>query len=363
MKSKILWLRRRFDWMGNHSGYDQLCEYLPKLIDDNTYQSVWHSSGKTRNPLLHSIINNIGKKNQGSPMYDLDSSTKAEVKVILKGLQFHPDLIHVTYVENQLGILQKWKQRLSCKIIGTSHQPAGWWRLVNRNRNNIANLDALIVLGSNEVDYFQKYLPGRVFFIPHGVDTDFFCPLEDFPKKKDSIRCIFSGKYLRDLETLATVIDKVVRHNPTIQFDLIVPRTGADRFNINLIRLARHPQVHWYQGISDQRLRTLYQQASMLVLPIIDCTANNALVEAISCGLPVISNYVGGLPEYTRDTFAELLPIGDVNGFVNAILKLAEDSEEQQIRSKAARKFAQEHLDWTKIAKETMEIYQKIILS
>ncbi|MDJ0510475.1 MAG: glycosyltransferase family 4 protein [Crocosphaera sp.] len=363
MNPKILWLRKRFNWMGKHSGYDQLCQYLPKLLPDDTYQSVWQNSGNIRNPLLLSIIENMGKKAKGSPMYNSDSSTIAELKVILKGLQWHPDLIHVTYVENQLGILQNWKQRLSCKIIGTSHQPAGWWRLVHRNRKNIANLDALIVVGSKEVEYFQKYLPGRVFFIPHGVDTNFFCPLEDSTNKKDSIRCIFSGKHLRDLETLASVIDKVLRHNPTIQFDIIMPTTAGDRNNQNLIRLARHPQVHWYQGVSDRRLRKLYQQASMLVLPIIDCTANNALVEAISCGLPVISNDVGGLLDYTRDTFAELLPIGDVDGFVNAILRLAEDSQEQHVRGKAARQFAEEHLDWVNISNKTMDIYQKIIFN
>ncbi|MDJ0844345.1 glycosyltransferase family 4 protein [Crocosphaera sp.] len=358
MNHKILWLRRRFDWMGKHSGYDQLCESMSTILPDNPYESVWQRPGQPQKRILRSIVKRVGKKAKGSPMYAIDSTT-AEIKTIFKGLQWHPDLIHITYVENQLGILQNWKERLSCKIIGTSHQPAGWWRLVHRNRQNIANLDGLIVVGSREVDYFEKYLPGKVFFIPHGVDIDFFCPSSE--KEKKQVRCVFSGKYLRDLATLASVIDKVLRHHPDIQFDIIMPRTANDLQNPTLIRLARHSQVHWYQGMPDERLRQVYQRASMLVLPLIDCTANNALVESISCGLPVIANDVGGLSDYTRDTFAELLPIGDVDGFVNAILKLAEDSEEQQTRGKAARKFAEEELDWIKITQKTLDVYQKIL--
>ncbi|MEA5509370.1 glycosyltransferase family 4 protein [Crocosphaera sp. UHCC 0190] len=360
MNHKILWLRRRFGWMGNHSGYDQLCDYMSKILPSETYQSVWQNPGQPHNQLLRSIVKSMGKKAKASPMYALDS-TAAEVKVLLKSLQWHPDLIHITYVENQLGILPNWREKLSCKIIGTSHQPAGWWRLVHKHPKSIANLDALIVVGSREVAYFEQYLPERVFFVPHGVDTEFFCPLEDSVNKKDSIRCIFSGKHLRDLETLAIVIDKVISKNSDIHFDIIMPQDRRSASDALLIRMARHEQVHWYGGVSDTHLRKLYQRATMLVLPILDCTANNALVEAISCGLPVISNDVGGLQDYTREDFAELLPVGDIDGFVRAILTLAENHEEQLRRSNAARDFAENYLNWTHIAKKTLEIYNKVI--
>ncbi len=360
MNHKIFWLRRRFNWMGKHSGYDQLCESMSTLLPHDTYKSVWQNLGQPQKKILRSIVERVGKKAKGSPIYALDS-TAAEIKTIFKSLQWHPDLIHVTYVEDQLGILPNWKDRLSCKIIGTSHQPAGWWRLLHKHPKSITNLDALIVVGNREVSYFEQYLPGRVFFIPHGVDTNFFCPSDDNQNNKESIRCIFSGKHLRDLDTLAAVIEKVLLQNPHIHFDILLTQKNRIQTASKLISLARHEQVHWYGGISDNRLRKLYQNASMLVLPILDCTANNALVEAISCGLPVISNDVGGLRDYTKDDFAELLDIGDIDGFVNAILQLAENREEQIKRSKAARNFAETYLNWTHIANKTLEIYNKVI--
>jgi glycosyltransferase involved in cell wall biosynthesis len=37
----------------------------------------------------------------------------------------------------------------------------------------------------------------------------------------------------------------------------------------------------------------LYQHASLLFLPLIEATANNAVVESFACGLAVISSAIG----------------------------------------------------------------------
>jgi glycosyltransferase involved in cell wall biosynthesis len=68
------------------------------------------------------------------------------------------------------------------------------------------------------------------------------------------------------------------------------------------------------------------------------------------------------LPDYTRDSFADLLPVGDVEGMANAVLRLADDFQERQHRGIEARLFAEQNLTWGKIATQTLEIYTKIIL-
>ena len=99
----------------------------------------------------------------------------------------------------------------------------------------------------------------------------------------------------------------------------------------------------------------------MMVLPLLDCTANNALIEAIACGLPVVSNDVGGIRDYTRNTFADLLPVGDVEGMSNAILRLVDDLEERKKKGILARLFAQQNLSWERIAVQTLELYSKVL--
>ncbi len=360
MKPKILWLRQRLPWMGNHSGYDQVCEAI-KQMDTVNYSSVWRQHGKNLPKGSRRILSRIGKGAKVASFYDI-SSTLAELEVLWKTITQKPDLLHMNYVEENLGILLNWKQRLSLKIVGTAHQPASWWRLMHRYVDSIAGLDALIVLAKREVLYFEQYLPGRVFFVPHGVDTAFFQPkpeIEDHNKVQRYPRCVFSGTWLRDIQTLAEIVDRVIVQNPKIRFDIILPRHSRD--NPALYRIARHEQVAWYAELSDEQLRTIYQQASLLLLPIYDSTANNALLEAMSCGLPVVSNHVGGLLDYTRSNFADLLPVGDVNGMLEAVMRLIDDPQEQYRRGAAARSFVEENFNWEKIASQTLDIYSKVI--
>ncbi|MBW4668538.1 MAG: glycosyltransferase family 4 protein [Cyanomargarita calcarea GSE-NOS-MK-12-04C] len=359
IKPNILWLRENFGWMGSHSGYDQLFEAIAEL------QTVNHSSickeYKNIPSVGKRIISGLTKQAKVSPYYNSES-TIAEFALLWKAFTQKTDLIHTAYVEHSLGILLDWKQRLSLKIVGTAHQPTSWWRLMHRYEDRIALLNALIVPGSREVSYFENYLPGRVFFVPHGVDIDFFKPKSetvDSDKAEKYPRCVFSGTWLRDIDTLAVVVDQLIAKNPNIRFDMIVPISKRD--HPAFYRIARHEQVTWHAGISDEQLRTIYQQASLLLLPIIDSTANNALLEGMSCGLPVVSNNVGGLLDYTRNDFADLLPVGDIDGMVESVIKLIDDPQQQNTRGAAARFFVEENLTWDKIAMQTLEVYSKVI--
>ncbi|HON96437.1 MAG TPA: glycosyltransferase family 4 protein, partial [Deltaproteobacteria bacterium] len=266
----------------------------------------------------------------------------------------------VLYVENDLGVLPAWKKRLGFRLVGTAHQPDSWWRLMHRNPGVVSCLDALITVSSREAAYFEQYLPGRVHFIPHGIDTDFFRPGADLAGR-EPIRCVFSGKWLRDIGTLARVMDSVLKQKPEIRFEMIVPRDKRD--DPGFYHLARYNQITWHADLSDEQLLKIYQQSSMLVLPMIDCTANNALLEAMACALPVVSTRIGGMPDYTDDAFAELLPGGDAEGMTRAVIRLSEDPQRRRSMGIAARAYAERHFRWDDVARKTGDMYREILTS
>ncbi|MEO0456090.1 MAG: glycosyltransferase [Cyanobacteria bacterium P01_A01_bin.114] len=351
-----LWLRESFPWMGSHSGYEKVCDVLAAQRPD-AYRTVYRPEA-LRGPARRGARYLAQKTIKGSHTYTPDSAY-LELNALWQSLWYRPCLIHVLYVERMLGLLAQWRQRFSYRLTATAHQPAGLWRLGRHNPDLLRHLDALIVLSSRELSFFEAYVPGRVHLILHGVDTEFFCPSPD-PAKTDAPRFVFSGTWLRDLDTLIQVIEATLSRDRNIQFDLIVP--ASKRQQPQFYRIAHYDQVHWQGGLSDQQLRAVYRRATGLVLPLLDCTANNALLESIACGLPVISNQVGGLPDYTRDSFATLLPPRDVDGFVEAILTLAESPEIQVKQGQAARQFAEEQLDWAAIAAQTLNVYRKVSL-
>lgn len=352
--SKDIWIRERFGWMGNHSGYDQLFTNL-ELCFPSKAETIWSPTGKPINKWLHKLISRLTKDVNVSPFYN-SSNGLAELFALWQAFLIHPNLVHVSYVENSLGLLSHYKDRLDFKLVGTVHQPSSWWKTTHPHPESIEALDAVIVLSSSDKQYFEKYLPGKVHFVPHGVDIEYFKPADNANALKSLPRCVLSGTWLRDLETLAKVIDAVLIVDQSIQFDLIIPL--SKRNNPHLHRISRHNQVNWHSNLSDEELRKLYQTATLLFLPLLDCTANNGLLEGIACGLPIVSNNVGGMPDYTEPSFADLLPVGDVQGLVNAILRLVNSPEMCNERGSLARNFAEDNLNWYKIASQMGEIYK-----
>jgi glycosyltransferase involved in cell wall biosynthesis/GT2 family glycosyltransferase len=74
---------------------------------------------------------------------------------------------------------------------------------------------------------------------------------------------------------------------------------------------------------SDQRLRDIYSAADIFILPSIEDNLPNTMVEALSCGTPVIAFNIGGMPDViTHGINGRLVPAFDTKGMADAILDL-----------------------------------------
>ena len=115
-----------------------------------------------------------------------------------------------------------------------------------------------------------------------------------------------------------------------------------------------------YQGIDDNTLLKLYQRSSLLLLPMRYATANNALLEGIACGLPVVSTRLPGIKAYLPGREALLVKEDSVDGFAEAILKVARDPEYHEQMAAAARKRSLE-LDWRKVTPLFETLYDEMV--
>jgi glycosyltransferase involved in cell wall biosynthesis len=119
-------------------------------------------------------------------------------------------------------------------------------------------------------------------------------------------------------------------------------------------------QAKLVSGLSDEKLLREYATADALLLPLSDATANNAILEAMACGLPVFSVDVGGVSEMTA-TAACLVAPGDSEALGAQLLRAAEQPEWRRELSERGLLRAAE-LSWGKVADEMVEVYQEAML-
>jgi glycosyltransferase involved in cell wall biosynthesis len=108
-------------------------------------------------------------------------------------------------------------------------------------------------------------------------------------------------------------------------------------------------------------LATLFRHAHAFVMPSLYEGFGLPLVEAISCGCPVITSNCGSLPEIAG-AGAQCFDAFDVHAMAKALVALLRSPEElQQKKSDALRRAAD--FSWDKAAQGTISVYHHVIRS
>jgi glycosyltransferase involved in cell wall biosynthesis len=105
-------------------------------------------------------------------------------------------------------------------------------------------------------------------------------------------------------------------------------------------------------------LGALFRHATAFVMPSLYEGFGLPILEAMSCGCPVVTSNRGSLPEIAG-TGAQVFDPFDLTGMAGAIQALLQDpGEEQRWRSKALIRAAD--FSWDKTANETMSVYDRV---
>ncbi len=331
------------------SGYDQLVKYLnPTTKLNPTKDEVSYFIKKIRSLIW---------RHKGKQWYSADS-LKMEINVLTKFFFTNKTIYHFIYGENDFrytGLVRKIKK--TNKIMCTYHQPPDVFAKIVKNKKHLKNLDAAIVVGTNQLNYFEDLVgKGRVYFVPHGVDTDFFRPLNIGGNNKRGRNriCLFVGQWLRDFQCLREIIRLISKIDSDVKFEVISTENRVSELNgLNNLKSK--------SNLSDEDLLSSYHRADLLILPLTNCTANNSILEAMSSGLPVVTTDVGGVRDYLDESCAFLAPKGDAETIVKKVLLLLENEELRTQIGKAAREKALKEFDWRVITKKMLEVYKKVL--
>lgn len=349
-KPNINIITKRMQHHAGHSGYDILLDYL----DTNTILS------NSKFTLLQRIIARLFLPmiRRSACIWYHRESFIVELSAALSWIKNSDQIFHFIYGENSYNFLGYFKLiNKSNKIVCTYHVPEKRFHEIFSNTDQIKKLDFVVVVSTVQYELFSNILGAdKVKFVPHGIDVDYFCPESDKEINKNNYsQCLFVGSHLRDPETMASAIKIVNSLGKNIRFCIVTS-------NDNFIYFKDIANVELFSGISDKELLKLYQESDLLTLPLLDCTANNGILEALACGLPIISTDLQGVRDYVDARCAILSEPGDANKLAENIVSLSQDTARIKNMSAASRKKSLE-FRWEVIGAQINEIYNTLTLN
>jgi glycosyltransferase involved in cell wall biosynthesis len=259
---------------------------------------------------------------------------------------------HVANIEDHLPLIRALRAEKP-RWVATVHFPAPHWR--KEDARALRHFGKIIVLCRRDAQAFAQWLPAeRIAFIPHGVDTTFF--QHNAMARSTSPRVMFVGKWLRDFETAGEVLFAALAQWPQLGADIVVSRHWAA--GSRLAGLSGHPRVRWHEAVDDYTLRQLYQAAWLLLMPLHETSANNALVEALACGTVPVVNNIGGVADYGGGEVFPMSESNDPTRYLGLMEEYFNNSKKLAECSRNCQAFAIDRLDWRLIRARNRGVYE-----
>jgi glycosyltransferase involved in cell wall biosynthesis len=262
-------------------------------------------------------------------------------------------LIHLMWAERDWGFLDRLPMgRWGTALCGTFHTNADTLAEVIKAPERLKNFSAVILMSEVQRPFFESLgVPhDRIHVVHHGVGCDFFSPSR--ANRSGPFTVLFVGNFRRNFKLLAEVCCLLEPYED-IEIRIVAPRSRIAEF-------ARHKNVKASSDVSDVELRNAYREASCLLMTLETATANNAILEAMACGLPIVAENIGGVAEYTGSYSAILCQPGAARELTGGILTLYKDDNMRFRMGDLARTRAKE-LDWPIVAKRTTEVYEEAL--
>jgi N-acetyl-alpha-D-glucosaminyl L-malate synthase BshA len=307
------------------------------------------------------------------PLYSLSLASKMVEVAEFEGL----DLLHVHYAIPHATSAYLAKEMLKgkkdLKIVTTLHgtditlvglEPS-FLPLV---RFSIDNSDGVTAVSRflKEKTITTYTCDSGIEVIPNFVDTELYRPKEngDFRKHiaPDGEKILIHISNFRPVKRVTDtirILEKVLLEIPA---KLILGGDGPDRSECE--RLCR--QLGLFEKVKflgkQDGLVEILNSADVFLIPSQSESFGLAALEAMACGLPVVSSSVGGLPELIRHNETGFIAeIGDIDRMAKYVVELLSNERKYKLFSENSRNRAVSKFDKSIVVPIYEEYYKRIL--
>jgi len=277
----------------------------------------------------------------------LDVLRKKEVKIITECGSWH--------VIEQANILRE-----EFYLHGIKHSPVDV-KIIEKILKEYDAADYIMVPAKHVYNSFirQNISPSKILKVPYGVDFDKFYQLRQSINSKFKVIFVGQVSLQKGVHYLIKAWEKL--NLPNDLAELLIVGPIQDCFHQVMKTKYLSDSVVFYGGLSQEKLKKLYLESSVFVLPSIHDGFGMVISEAMASGLPAICTVnTGGeeLIENGKEGF--ILPIRDVDALAEKILWCYENREACFEMGLCAQKKIKNYT-WDDYGDKIMKIYGEIL--
>jgi len=260
--------------------------------------------------------------------------------------------------------------KITGRVSSTKIPVLGWLMSVL-----LKNVDATVAI-SNQIyeDLRSVRLPeSKMHIIPSGVDVHLFSPVSQEQKRilRNRLRLpkktlvLFTGRlvYTKGVDILLEALRDIIKRTTDIHV-LIIGKGGFPKAFSAEEELKRFVKDHnlgqyvTFAGYVD-KLYEYLQASDIFAFPSRWEGLGCSMLEAMSCGIPVVATNIGGIPDAIQDGVDGLLfPVNDHKELAKKILILKNDVNLAERLAKNARQKVEEMFSIEVVAQRYAELYR-----
>jgi glycosyltransferase involved in cell wall biosynthesis len=182
--------------------------------------------------------------------------------------------------------------------------------------------------------------PAKATVIRPAVDPEMFRPASNRPDSDGIFRVVTTGNlnWVKGHEWALSAIRLLKDRGVHVQFDIIGDGPDRQRVLYTVRDLGLQDCVQLHGRVGSKAVLSQLQQADTFLLSSLSEGISNAVLEAMACGIPVVTTDCGGMREAVTDGVEGfLVPVRDAEAMAVALQRLAGDSSLRQTMGHAGR--------------------------
>jgi len=312
------------------------------------------------------------------PLFEFPLYTLALASKMVEVVEFEDlDLLHVHYAipHASSAYLAKnmLKKKKDVKIITTLHgtditlvglEPS-FLPLV---KFSIEESDGVTAVSRflKEKTLTNYYIEKDIEVIPNFIDTELFKPMEACtfrnhiaPAGEKILVHTSNFRQVKRVPDTIKILEQVIKEVPT---KLILVGDGPDRFECERLTRQLNLMDHVKFLGKQEGLVEILNSADIFLIPSQSESFGLAALEAMSCGKPVVSSSVGGLPELIKHNETGFIAeIGDVDRMAKYVVDLLTNEKKYEAFSNNSRERTINKFDKSIVIPMYEEFYNHIL--